>query len=377
MIDRRAWDVVVVGGGFFGCSLASTLAAGGKRVLLLERSGQLLGRASYHNQARVHQGYHYPRSVLTALRSRINFPRFVDAYRPAIVDDFEKVYAIGRRHSKVSAGQFRRFMERVGAPLGPAPTRVEKLFAPHLVEAVFSAREFAFDAVKLRALMLAELERTRVEVALGAHAVRLAPRPGGGLLVSVEQEGETLTLEAGEVFNCTYSQLNELLHASGLPLLRLKHELAEMCLVDVPDELRSIGVTVMCGPFFSLMPFPARGRHTLSHVRYTPHGSWHDAPGHPWTDPSARLASGPPSSHFRHMRLDSQRYLPALSACRHVDSLWELKTVLPASEHDDSRPILWRPDCGLPGHTAVLGAKIDNVFDVLSALDNRPVVAPQ
>ena len=29
MIDRRAWDVVVVGGGFFGCSLASTLASAG------------------------------------------------------------------------------------------------------------------------------------------------------------------------------------------------------------------------------------------------------------------------------------------------------------------------------------------------------------
>ena len=26
----------------------------------------------------------------------------------------------------------------------------------------------------------------------------------------------------------------------------------------------------MCGPFFSAMPFPARGLHTLSHVRYTP-----------------------------------------------------------------------------------------------------------
>ena len=39
----------------------------------------------------------------------------------------------------------------------------------------------------------------------------------------------------------------------------------------------------MCGPFFSLMPFPAAGLQTLSHVRYTPHFAWlerdHAGPG--------------------------------------------------------------------------------------------------
>ena len=37
-----------------------------------------------------------PRSVLTAVRSRVNLPRFVDEFRTAIDSSFEKVYAIGR-----------------------------------------------------------------------------------------------------------------------------------------------------------------------------------------------------------------------------------------------------------------------------------------
>ena len=49
-----------------------------------------------------------------------------------------------------------------------------------------------------------------------------------------------------------------------------------MALMQAPDVLKEIGVTVMDGPFFSMMPFPARGLHTLSHVRYTPHFSWKD-----------------------------------------------------------------------------------------------------
>src|ERR1700704_4234363 len=102
------WDALIVGGGFYGLYLAEFLAARFPGVLLCERGAELMQRASYANQARVHNGYHYPRSVLTALRSRVNFPRFVAEFRPAIDDSFEKVYAVGRRFSKVTADQFYR-----------------------------------------------------------------------------------------------------------------------------------------------------------------------------------------------------------------------------------------------------------------------------
>jgi hypothetical protein len=65
---------------------------------------------------------------------------------------------------------------------------------------------------------------------------------------------------------------------------------------------------------------------------------------------------------------DAARYLPAIADCRPVDSLWEVKTVLPASERDDGRPIYLEHDVGLPGLTCVLAAKIDNVFDLLDAV---------
>jgi hypothetical protein len=73
-------------------------------------------------------------------------------------------------------------------------------------------------------------------------------------------------------------------------------------------------------------------------------------------------------SRFPLMLRDATRYLPALADCRHVDSLFEVKTVLPASERDDGRPILMEHDVGLPGLTCVLAAKIDNVFDMLDAV---------
>jgi len=361
-------DAIFVGGGFFGCALAAHLRERGQDVVVVERADRLLTRASYNNQARVHNGYHYPRSLLTALRCRVNFPRFHAEFADCMRDDFEKYYAVATNGSKVTAAQFRQFCDRIEAPLSRAPAAVRRLFNPDLVEDVFAVREIAFDAVRLRERMAERLASLGVPVLLNTEAVAVAQAPGGGLELVVESAGSRETLRARAVYNCTYARLNKLLVDSGLEPLRLKHEVTEMPLVELPEGLAGKAFTIMCGPFFSVMPFPARGLHTLSHVRYTPHAEWQEGPGLPARDPYAVLASAPLSTRFPHMVRDAERYVPALAATRHVDSLWEMKTVLPQSEVDDSRPVLHRTDCGLPGLTCVLGGKIDNVYDMMDSL---------
>lgn len=178
-----------------------------------------------------------------------------------------------------------------------------------------------------------------------------------------------MRLTATTVLNCTYSRLNKLLLASGLPPLYLKHELTEMALVEVPDEVRGRSFTMMCGPFFSIMPFPPLGLYTLSHVRYTPHCEWFDVGGRPYRDPYAYFEADPKRTRFAHMIRDVARYAPCLGKCRYVDSIWEVKTVLPKSEVDDSRPVLYRRDCGLAGLTCLMGGKIDNIYDIMEFED--------
>ena len=68
------------------------------------------------------------------------------------------------------------------------------------------------------------------------------------------------------------------------------------------------------------------------------------------------------------MLADAKRYLPCLERARHVDSLYEIKTVLPQSESDDSRPILYKQDHRLKGYTCIMGGKLDNIYDVLKEL---------
>ncbi len=369
-----SWDAIVVGGGFFGASIALLLREQGLSVLVVERGKELMTRASYNNQARVHGGYHYPRSLMTAIRSRINFPRFAAEYATCIHSDFEKYYAVGKTGSKVSARQFVSFMQRIGAPLDKPPAHITKLFNPNLIEAVFTAREYAFDATKLAALTACRLHEAKVPVWFETEADAVRRAPSGRLALDLHQKGSRETQEPRWVFNCTYSQINRINVNSCLPIVPLRHELTELALVEPPPVLANVGITVMCGPFFSLMPFPARRLHTLSHVRYTPHCAWADESDSPYTPPFERFDGMEKKTAFHYMVRDSMRLMPCLSECVYKDSLWEVKTTLPLSDTDDGRPILFRPSEELPGLVHVMGGKIDNIYDLpqeLEALINR------
>ena len=358
-------SAIVIGGGFFGSMIAVHLRASGvSRVTLCEREPRLLARASYSNQARVHSGCHYPRAFLTAYRSRTNLPRFAREFAPALKRDFTCVYAIAARRSKVMATQFERFMHDIGARYERTASGYRGLFDPRLVSASYIVDEYAFDAARLRDLLGVQLARAGVDVRLGTEALRVSPE-GPIIRVETRNAGRMEILEAALVINCTYARTNWTVRQSS-SVSGLKHELAEIALMEVPQELRDIGITVMDGPFFSCMPFPAEQCHSLTHVRYTPHGNVADTDG--VLDP-LRLLEEPCTSRAESMLADAARFVPALRRSRHRKSLFEVKTVLLHHEVDDGRPILLRRDFAHPGVLSVLGGKLDNVYDALAELD--------
>ena len=356
-------DALVIGGGFYGCYIAQDLKARMSSVLLVEQNDDLLQRASFTNQARIHQGYHYPRSLQTGYRSRLNFDRFVREFPECVMEGIVHLYCIARERSKVSPRHFERFCQIIGALCAPASAEHTGLFDQRLIDAVYEVREHVFDAAILRDLLRNLLERSGVEVRLGLRAVGIVP-DGVRSRVSFSDGSE---VTARYVVNCTYSGLRQILGTASKQRAILKHEIAELALIDPPEQLRNLGVTVMCGPFFSVLPFPPRGLHSISHVRYTPHCSWtdiaSDAP-----DPYAALCAHHRESRARLMLCDAQRYIPSLRTARLVDSMFEVKTVLARNEIDDGRPILVeRSDTPNPVWS-ILGGKIDNIYDAIERL---------
>ena len=359
------WDAVVVGGGIYGASIAVYLrqARGLACVLVLERAPALMQRASLRNQARIHAGYHYPRSLTTGARSLQNVPRFLAAHPSALRRDIVSVYAIAASHSKTNTRQFVRYCREIGAPLHEPRPALAALFDPAQVESVFEVEESVMDLGALARSVDAALTKAGVEVQVQTEVRGLRKLASGALEVQVEGQSGGRGVEARHVFNCTYSALGRLAGAAATAGLR--HELAELAIVEAPPALAGVALTVMDGPYFSIVPHEG-GLHTLSHVRYTPHLSWSEDAT---ISPAGRLAEYRGDSRFERMIRAAARFSPVLAHTRQVGSIFEVKTVLQANEADDGRPILLERSADFPGLYSILGGKIDNVLDVLDRLD--------
>lgn len=354
-------DLTVIGAGFYGCMIAQHFASRGSSVTLVERHATLLAGASFRNQARVHNGYHYPRSFATAFRSHENYERFVHEFRDCVHNPRSTLYAIARFGSKTSVDQFVRFCTVAQIPLRPPHKEFARLFSPAFIAAVFEAEELTFDANRMRASLSARLESARVDVRTAATVEAIVPAPSGLTEVKVS-DGESISSRT--VVNCTYSDLNVLLPRDAR-IPGLQHEITEVCLIEPPPPLRDLAITVMDGPFFSMLPFPALGMHSLTHVRYTPHASWleDDLPT------GARGRAYDAVTRYPRMIRDSARYLPALRDARPTGSLFETKTLPGGREIDDGRPIIVSTHSHEVRVASVLGSKIDNIYDALPQLE--------
>lgn len=359
---RTDYDYIVIGGGFYGCCLALYLRSISSRVLLVEAGEALMSRASRVNQARVHTGFHYPRSAATAVKSMLLHRRFLADFPDAVVDDFQMLYAIARRRSKVTAKKFHRMFRDMGAAIELASAGHRALFDPDRVEEVFACHEVAFDHKILGRLVGERLAAAGIEVRLRTGVMALEDHRSG--VIARLSDGSEVA--ARFAFNITYSQINAVLAQAGLPPARLKHEIAELALVEPPRELERIGVTVMDGPFFSAMPYPAEALYSFTHVRYTPHESWAD--NAKARDPYAHFAALQPESRFAFMQRDAQFYLPCMAGATYRRSIYEVKTVLIKNEGDDGRPILYHRSPETSRVISVLGGKIDNIYDLFEAV---------
>jgi glycine/D-amino acid oxidase-like deaminating enzyme len=342
----QRFDIAVIGAGFFGAMMARELARTNpqRRVILLEREATLLARASRFNQARLHGGYHYPRSFLTAYRARQNYPKFSAEFAAAVVPGVRHHYAIARHNSKVASAHFERFAHHIGAPLSAPDDDILALLDLSRIEALYAVDEQVFDANVLARLLAVELQQAAVTVALETQVDEIHSSPTGGLELRLAS-GEVL--HCARCYNATYAALDQF---DGSLTDTLKIEAATLLLLAPPAALSGAALTIMDGPFFSFLPFPTQNAYSLSHVRYTPQGE------------------NPTSALIERIRRDVARLAPGLTDFEVQGSWTEKKCVLARHEIDDGRPILFKPSPTLPGLWHVLGAKLDNVYDVLAAI---------
>ncbi len=358
--------IAIIGGGFYGCCLALFLRSITSNITLIEKRKDILSRASKNNQARVHTGFHYPRSILTAARSMQLHRRFTQNFSDSITSDLTMLYAIAKNKSKISSKRFHKIFKDLGAKIKIADPKHKKLFNENMIEEVFECKENTFDYSILKEILQSKLVAADVNLILDSEVVKIHDTETDVSLVT--DSGKEIKAE--NVFNITYSGLNEVLFRSKLERISLKHQLTEIALISLPESLKKIGITVMDGPFMSVIPFPSSKEsvHSLTHVRYTPHKTWFDRDSKIAEDYQKDIKDI--STRHRHMILDGIKFIPELVNSEWKNSIYEIKSLYHTNQTDDRRPILYHKDKNNKV-ISVLGGKIDNIYDLFEKVKSE------
>jgi hypothetical protein len=374
---KSRYDKIIIGAGLYGLYAALSCVRKGQHVLVLECDSTPFRRATYINQARVHMGYHYPRSISTAIKSARYFERFYKDFGFCINREFEQIYATSEQYSWTDGMQFKKFCKAAQIPC--EELHPENYFKPGMCDSVFRTREYTYDAMILKNYFLDELGKYSfcVEIRYGVVIQRIERMQD----FYVIQSGDGNAYEAAFVLNATYAGTNQILDMVGFDKFKIKYELCEIILCDVNDKLKEIGFTVMDGPFFSIMPFGKTGFHSLTSVTFTPHATSYQEL--PTFDCQAKMCGycsafrlgncndcqAKPITAFPYMKNLTRKYLREEYGFTYHSSLFSMKPILMNSEIDDSRPTVIRVYSEKPKFVGVLSGKINTVYDLEEILD--------
>lgn len=376
-MNTQHYDFVIIGGGIFGCYAAIYLAKRGAKIALLEKEAQLFRKASLVNQARLHSGYHYPRSLATAILSDEHKERFTAEHRQFVHFSFEKFYAIDRFGSFTDPLQFERFCSRVNIPF--QRIKEHKLFNFNRLEALYLTEEFSFDPVLLGHYYREKVENEPGIAVFNNVQLESARLEGDDWFIHFHQTTTPLHtpqyLVTPTVINATYAATNAVNQLFNTGNLALTHEISEIAFVN-SRQFGDRGLTVMDGPFGSIMPYGLSGLLSLSSVAYTHHKiSYDDLPRFDCQvpeDPSCRPAAPGictdcprrPVSNAAKMLAQMQQYFADTVQFEHFFSYFTIKSKLKSSYIDDSRPTEISKLRDKPRFYCLFSGKVNSIYEV-------------
>jgi hypothetical protein len=312
--------IAVIGAGIFGCTAAIFAAKAGHEVHLFEQGNDILGGATSHNQFRMHQGYHYPRSPETVRECRKGLQSFAPFYAGTMVGTNPRYYAIADQGSFLNAGDYLKFLNDNDLPW--------QLANPNIIDHIQLAirvNEVSLDPHKLY---------TDINIKLSLHKVNL----------HLNTAASKKMLDFDQVIVAAYAGINSVLSALDVGNEEYQFEVCEKPVIQMPPAFGNTSVVVMDGSFCSVDPFPGVGGHLMGHVEYAiwkrSFGVKPDIPHNLENYINKGIISNPEHTKWPAMQADGSRYIPMLEEAKHLGSMFTVRTVLKSVEETDARPTL-------------------------------------
>lgn len=220
-------EVAIIGAGWYGCHIASSLLKHGHRPTIIDETGEFFSGASGVNQNRLHLGYHYPRCNATRAQSFKGFHLFKQEYPDLCAEIGDNVYAISKRQSELNYEQYINAVAGLGeieATEKAGPFRLRE------IEGAIKCQEERIDHNRAKQYFIRSLGKC-------IH-------------------GETITQKALPVLKSQYDYVIDC-SWGGVNGYRSPHYF-EVCVFHLYAPVNKsdhFAITVMDGPFFSLYPY--------------------------------------------------------------------------------------------------------------------------
>lgn len=333
----------VIGGGIFGLNIALELdKIPGLHVELLEARDGLMQEASKCNHNRIHLGYHYLRSFRTARQSLSGLLSFMFNYGNSVVYQFPNFYGIAKENSKTDTKGFIRFCERLEIDYEEAWPEDNRM-NPDLLEACFKVPEPVFDHQTLKSIILDRLEDSRVDIKLNHFCKDLRKESNGEFSMTVNDRRESYDF----VINAAYQNFNLFNLDLGIDNYELLYQDVFIPIFRYPAE--KFGLTVMDGPFCSIMPKGFEENHFL--LYHVVHSVLEEEYGY-YSDVRGDLSKEAKNS----IVAESSRFFPFLSEVD-VTGFWRTVRVLHRNNDDARLTELYMID-EMENYFAVLSGKV-------------------
>ncbi len=340
-LNFRKPKVAVVGAGIFGITSALKLSEN-LNVVLFEKNDDILQNASSINQYRLHRGYHYPRSIETALTSKEGTNTFTDVFNECEMKDTKQFYAIASMGSKVSPDEYINFMDKCDLHYRV----VENDLVTSNVAELYEVFEGLFDPCKLYNSCKKYLDNSEVDLRLGTPY--------------------NDDWNYDYVINCTYSNLNEVFNGDEI----YQFEVCEKPVVKLPTKYKGKGIVVMDGPFTCIDPYSDTDYHVVGNVVHAIHST--NVGKYPEVDDNIKpflnkgLIKNPTITKFPLFK-ESLKHFFGINEVEHIGSMYTIRTVLANRDFDDARPSIVKKES--IGKYSVFSGKISTAVDTANELN--------
>ena len=272
--------------------------------------------ASGINQYRLHSGYHYPRSKVTAMECLKSVELFKENYHSCLINDtIEHYYSISEEDSLISGDEYIKFLNDLNLSYKKVKTFKNS-------QLTVLADEYLFNPNQFKRILIDDLQLYNVDCIFN-HKTNKNEFSGFDYIII-----------------STYSKINELVDNKR----EYQFEVCEKPVVKLPDEYKNKSIVIMDGPFMCLDPYGDTDYHVLGNVVHAIHETNIGYKPLVSKKLSKYLNSGivenPNITNIDKFIESGKKYFDGFEDLKHIGSMYTIRTVLSNREHDDARPTI-------------------------------------